>query len=170
MKEEEMTPAILIAISLMWMAVGIMFIGKGGEAKSTGFISGLVGTVTVFGAFYQAANNDVLTAGLLFAHGMLYLVVSFALLAGLSDLRTVGNVSLAVCLISLIYTIIFLVVTPAAYLALACAGYTVLTLMVFLNAYGKLSAPIVGWSLITWVFVGLWAPAFSLLISGAFPF
>jgi hypothetical protein len=166
-----MTPAILIAISLMWMAVGIMFIGKGGEAKGTGFIAGLVGVVTVLGAFYQAANQDVLTAGLLFAHGLFYLTVSYALLSGLTDLRSVGNVSLTVALVSTIYTVIFLV-PPFTnyYLALACAGYAILTFMVWLNAYGKLSAPVVGWSLIVWVVVGLWIPAFSLLTLNKLPF
>ena len=41
-----MTLAALIAISLMWWTLGLMFLGKG-EPKVTGAISGLVGLLTV---------------------------------------------------------------------------------------------------------------------------
>jgi hypothetical protein len=56
------------------------------------------------------------------------------------------------------------------YLALACLGYAVLTFEVWLAFYGKLSGGVVAWSLIVWVGVGLWIPAFSLMISGKLPF
>lgn len=175
-----MTLAILVAISLMWISVAILFLGKG-EAKGTGAITAFVGLVVVLGAFLQTAVfKDAFTGGLLFAHGLLYCTVAYALLAGLEDMRSVGNVSLAVAIISLIYTVIFfqggtsadgtVLVAKSNYFAFACLGYTVLTLEVWLNAYGKLKASAVAWSLILWVPFGLWVPAFSLMGSGNLPF
>ena len=90
-----MTLALLVAISVMWIPVAILFLGKG-EAKGTGAVTGFVGAVVVIGAIIQAAVfKDAFTAGLLFVHGILYCTVSYALLAGLTDLRSVGNVSLS---------------------------------------------------------------------------
>jgi hypothetical protein len=176
-----MTLAVLIAISVMWLPVAILFLGKG-EAKGTGAATGFVGVVVVLGAILQAAVfKDPFTAGLLFVHGLLYCTVAYALLAGLDDLRSVGNVSLTVAIVSAIYMVIFFtggaigpdgkqLVAPSNFFALACAGYTVLTLEVWLNAYGKFSATGLAWSLIVWAFVGLWLPAFSLLVTGKLPF
>ncbi|MDO3377249.1 AmiS/UreI family transporter [Geoalkalibacter halelectricus] len=175
-----MTLAILIAISLMWISVAILFLGKG-EAKGTGAITAFVGLVVVLGAFLQTALfKDPFTGGLLFAHGLLYCTVAYALLAGLEDLRSVGNVSLAVALISFIYMIIFftggtgadgsVLVGKSNYFAFACLGYTILTLQVWLNAYGKVKASTLAWSLIIWVPIGLWIPAFMLLSTGRLPF
>ena len=176
-----MTLAILIAISLMWFAVALLFLGKG-EAKGTGAITAFVGIVTVLGAILQAAVfKDAFTAGLLFAHGLLYCTVAYALLNGLTDMRSVGNVSLAVAIISFIYMALFMnggpvlpdgkqLVAKTPYLAFACAGYTALTLMVWLNAYGKLSGTLLAWSLIIWTFVGLYVPAFWLMAAGTLPF
>ncbi len=169
-----MTPAILIAISLMWLPVALLFLGKG-EAKGTGFITGLVGILTVASAVFQTVSfQDPLTGGLLFVHGLLYICVSYALLTGLEDMRSVGNVSLTVAMVSLIYAIIFFVGTPLVprsnYLGLMSAGYAVLTFQVWLNAYGKFPAKALAWSLITWVIVGLWMPAFWLMGVGYLPF
>ena len=175
-----MTLAVLVAISLMWISVAILFLGKG-EAKGTGAITGFVGLVVVIGAFIQTAYfKDGFTGGLLFAHGLLYCTVSFALLAGLEDLRSVGNVSLAVAIISAIYMVLFftggtgpdgkVLVGQSNYFALACLGYTILTLEVWLNAYGKVKASTLAWSLIIWVPVGLWIPAFMLMAKGTLPF
>lgn len=176
-----MTLAVLVAISVMWLPVAILFLGKG-EAKGTGAATGFVGAVVVIGAILQAAVfKDAFTAGLLFVHGLLYCTVAYALLAGLEDLRSVGNVSLTVAIVSAVYMIIFWtggpvladgkqLVAKSAYLALACAGYTVLTLEVWLNAYGKFPAAALAWSLIIWAFVGLWIPAFSLMVTGKLPF
>ena len=82
-----MTLAILIAISLMWLPVGLLFLGYG-EAKGTGAICAFVGICVVIAAFVDVFQNDAFTAGLLFAHGLLYCVVAYALLAGLTDLRS----------------------------------------------------------------------------------
>ncbi len=176
-----MTTALLVLISVMWLPVALLNLGKG-EAKGTGAATGFVGILVVIGATLQAAVfNDAFTAGLLFAHGVLYCCVAYALLAGLEDLRSVGNVSLTVCFISLIYAFLFYVGGPimpdgsqllarSDYLAMACVGYTILTLEVFLAFYGKISGKVVAWSLIIWVPVGLWIPAFWLMASGTLPF
>jgi hypothetical protein len=169
-----MTTAILIAIGLMWLPVALLFLGYG-EAKGTGVVTGFVGFVVVLSAVLQAAVfKDAFTAGLLFAHGILYLCVSYALLTGLEDMRSIGNVSLAVALISTVYAIIFLtgtqLVPKSNYLGLASVGYAALTFEVWLNAYGKFSAKALALSLIVWVPIGLWIPAFSLLTKGQLPF
>src|SRR6266508_556328 len=176
-----MTLPLLVAISVMWIPVAILFLGKG-EAKGTGAVTGFVGVVVVFGAFLQAAVfKDPFTAGLLFVHGLLYCTVAYALLAGLQDLRSVGNVSLTVAMVSFIYMVLFFtggpvgeggrqLVAKSDYLALVCAGYVVLTVQVWLNAYGKFPAKALAVSLIAWVFVGLWTPAFWLLAAGRLPF
>jgi hypothetical protein len=171
-----LTLAVLIFIAIMWIPVALFFLGKG-EAKGTGAATGVVGILVVICALVQSTplfNQDVFGAGLLFAHGILYLVVAYALLAGLEDMRSVGNVSLAVAIISAIYCIVYAVGTPlvpaAAYLALMCAGYTALTVMVWLNSYGKFSASSLAWSLIAWAFIGLWIPSFTVLTTGKFPF
>lgn len=176
-----MTTALLIAISVMWLPVAILFLGKG-EAKGTGAVTGMVGVLVVIGAIIQAAVfKDAFTAGLLFAHGILYCTVSYALLNGLEDLRSVGNVSLTVAIVSVIYMFCFLTGGPVLeggkqlvgksnYLAMACAGYTILTVEVWLNSYGKFPARALAWSLICWAFVGLYVPAFWLMVAGKLPF
>ena len=176
-----MTLPVLIAISIMWLPLGLFLYGKG-EVKSTGAICGLVGVVTVVGAFVQATLfKDPFVAGLLFAHGLLYLITSYALLTGLEDLRTVGNAGLTAGIVSLIYAIIFFfggpvvaegkqLVAQSNYLALACLGYAVLTFEVWGFAYGKFSGHGLGASLIVWVLVGLYIPAFWLMVAGTLPF
>ncbi|MDW7649727.1 MAG: AmiS/UreI family transporter [Bacillota bacterium] len=169
-----MTTAILVAIAVMWIPVALLFLGYG-EAKGTGAITGMVGLVTVLGAFLQTATfNDAFTGGLLFAHGLLYLTVSYALLTGLEDMRSVGNVSLTVAIISAVYAIVFLtgteLIPQSYYLGMAAVGYTVLTVEVWLNAYGKFSAKGLAASLIVWAVIGLWIPAFALMTTGTLPF
>jgi putative amide transporter protein len=175
-----MTLAILIAISTMWLSVGLLFLGKG-EAKGTGAICAFVGSAVVLGAIIQTAVfKDAFTGGLLFAHGFLYCAVAYALLAGLEDLRSVGNASLTAAFVSAIYMVLFytggtaadgsVLIAKSNYFAFACLGYTILTVEVWLNAYGKLSATLLAWSLIIWVPIGLWIPAFMLLASGTLPF
>lgn len=176
-----MTLAILVAISVMWLPVGLLFLGKG-EAKGTGAVTAFVGIVVIIGAILQAAVfKDQFIAGLLVVHGLLYCSVAYALLTGLEDMRSVGNVSLTAAIVSAIYSVIFFtggpvladgtqLVAQSNYFAFACLGYVVLTLEVWLNAYGKFPAAALGWSLIIWAFVGLWMPAFWLMVTGKLPF
>ena len=176
-----MTLPVLIAISIMWLPLGLFLLGKG-EGKTTGAICGLVGAVVVIGALLQAAIfKDGFTAGLLFVHGLLYLSTSYALMAGLEDLKAVGNVSLTTAIVSTIYMILFFtggpvleggkqLVAKSNYFAFACLGYVILTLEVWGFAYGKVSPKLLAWSLIVWVPVGLYIPAFWLLVSGTLPF
>ena len=169
-----MTLAILVLISVMWVPVALLFLGHG-EAKGTGAATGFVGLLVVIGALIQTALfKDAFTGALLFAHGTLYLCVSYALLTGLSDMRSVGNVSLTVAIISTIYAVIWLggskVVPVNNYFGLCAVGYAVLTYEVWLNAYGKFPAKLLAWSLLVWAVIGLWIPAFSLLTSGTLPF
>jgi hypothetical protein len=176
-----MTTALLVMIALMWLPVALLNLGKG-EAKGTGAVTGIVGAVVVLGAIIQAAVfKDAFTAGLLFAHGILYCCVSYALLTGLEDLRSVGNVSLTVALISAIYMFLWYTGGPvladgtqlvgkSMYLAMAALGYAVLTFEVWLAFHGKLGAGVVAWSLILWIPIGLWIPAFWLMAAGTLPF
>jgi hypothetical protein len=180
-KEGGMTTALLVIIAVMWLPVALLNLEKG-EAKGTGAATGFVGVVVVLGAIIQAAVfKDGFTAGLLFAHGILYCCVSYALLTGLEDLRSIGNVSLTVAIISAIYMVLFFTGGPVTadgaqlvgksnYLAFACMGYAVLTFEVWLAFYGKLSGGVVAWSLIIWIPVGLWIPSFSLMATGKLPF
>jgi putative amide transporter protein len=178
----EMTLAILVAISVMWVPLAIFLLGKG-EGKSTGAICGMVGVVVIIGAILQAAVfKDGFVAGLLFAHGLLYCITSYALVSGVEDgLHTVANVSLTVAVVSLIYAILFFTGGPVLeggkrllessnYFGFACLGYVVLTLEVWGFGYGKCSAALLAWSLILWAFIGLYVPAFWLFTSGTLPF
>ncbi len=176
-----MTLPVLIAISIMWVPLGLFLIGKG-EAKTTGAICGLVGAVVVIGAILQAAVfKDGFTAGLLFVHGLLYLSTCYALVSGIEDLRSVGNVSLVTAVVSAIYMILFFtggpvlengeqLVAKSNYFAFACLGYTILTIEVWGFGYGKCPAKLLAWSLIVWVPLGLYIPAFWLLTAGTLPF
>ncbi len=168
-----MLAPILMAISLMWIPVGLLLLGKG-EARGTGALTLMVGTLVIVASIFMATTEGAFfAAALLFTYGLFYNAVGYALYAGLTDMRSVGNASLTVGLITIVYIILCLVGPEAlrsSYLALGCAGYLVLYIMVWLNAYGKFSAKTLGWSLIIWTFVGLWWPAFSLLTTGALPF
>lgn len=176
-----MGPPIVIAISIMWLPVALLFLGKG-EAKGTGFATAATGLLTLIGAILQAAVfKDGVVAGLLFVHGLFYCCVAFALLTGLEDLRSVGNVALTTALVSAIYMVLFYtggplleggkqLIAKSNYLAFACAGYAALTFMVWANAFGRFPAKALAWSLIVWVVVGLWIPGFWLMASGTLPF
>ena len=89
-------------------------------------------------------------------------------------MRSVANASLTLIPISIVYVILALIgtekIAKSNFLALACGGYTVLYVMVWLNGYGKLSGKTLGVSLIVWTFIGLWVPAFWLLATGKLPF
>jgi putative amide transporter protein len=176
-----MVVPIVIFISAMWLPVALFFLGKG-EAKGTGFVTGLVGTLVIIGSIVDVALfKDPFVPGLLFMHGILYCSVAYALLTGLEDMRSIGNVSLTTAIVSTIYMVLCFTGSPTLangtqliaksnYLAFACAGYAALTYMVWLNAFGKVSAKVIAWSLIVWIVVGLWIPAFSLMTTHKLPF
>ena len=176
-----MVEATLMAISLMWIPVGLLLLGKG-EAKGTGALTMMVGVLVLASAVIEAAVfKDPFIAALLFAYGLFYFIVGYTLFAGLKESTTMANASLTLIPISIVYVILSLTGGPVLeggkqligksnFLALACAGYTVLYIMVWLNGYGKFSAKALGVSLIIWTVVGLWIPAFWLLAKGALPF
>jgi hypothetical protein len=176
-----MVEATLMAISLMWIPVGLLLLGKG-EAKGTGALTMAVGILVLVSAIIQAAVfKDPFLAALLFAYGLFYFIVGYTLFAGLENSYTMANASFTLIPISIVYTILALTGGPileggkqligkSNFLALACAGYTVLYIMVWLNGYGKFSAKALGVSLLIWTVVGLWIPAFWLLSKGALPF
>ncbi len=175
-----MVVPVLLGISLMWIPVGLLLLGKG-EARSTGALTLMVGTLTCVGAIVIATfGANPIVGGLLFAYGLFYNITGYVLYAGMTDLRTAGNASIAVGLITIVYIILFLTGGPVLadgtqlwarsnFLALACAGYLVLYIMCWLADYGKFSLRTLGWSLIIWTFVGLWAPAFWLAATGGLP-
>ena len=175
-----MTPSILIFIAIMWLPIALLLLGHG-EIVGTGWAASMVGVMTLIGATIQAAVfNDLWTAGLLYIHGFFYLMVGWSFMTQQKDLRPMGNVALTTCFGSIIYCIVWLLggpvvdgtplVAKSLYLALAAAVYAILTFEVFLNAYGKLSGKILGYSLILGVVLGLWIPAFWLLLLGKLPF
>lgn len=176
-----MVPATLLGISIMWLPVALLFLGKG-EAKGTGFATAMVGTLTIVaGIITSTVYTNPWVGSLLVVYGFFYCSVAHALYTGQEYLRSVGNVSLTVAIISIVYVILSLTGGPVLeggkqliarsnFLALACAGYTVLYIMVWLNAFQKFSAKILAWSLIVWTIVGLWIPGFWLLAAGKLPF
>lgn len=176
-----MVEATLMAISLMWVPVGLLLLGKG-EAKGTGALVCMVGALVLVSAILQAAIfKDPWIAALLFAYGLFYSIVGFTLYSGLEDTRTMANASLTLVPISIVYMLLALsggpvlpegkqLIGQSNFLALACAGYTVLYIMVWLNGYGKFSGKILGVSLIIWTIVGLWLPSFWLMALGKLPF
>jgi hypothetical protein len=175
-----MVEATLMAISLMWFPVGLLLLGKG-DAKATGALVCMVGALVLVSAVIQAAVfKDPWIASLLFAYGLFYSIVGYTLYGGL-ETTAMANASLTLVPITIVYLILALTGGPVMeggkqlivrsnFLALACAGYTVLYIMVWLNGYGKFPAKALGVSLIIWTIVGLWVPSFWLLAAGKLPF
>lgn len=155
----QLTAPTLILIMSMWLPVGLLYLGHG-DPKGTGAVTAFVGACVLVSAFLHALFGAGAVGALLFAHGLLYAVVAYALLAGLEDLKAVGNVSLVACIISFFF-IFWFRNAGANYFAFASAGYVVLTAEVTMVTYGKLSAKVLAWSLIIWAFVGLMIPAFA---------
>lgn len=176
-----MVPPVLLVISLMWFPVGFLLLGKG-EAKGTGAVTAMVGVLTLICAIIQAALfKDAWIGGLLLVYGVFYLSVAYALYTGQEDLRSTGNVSFTVAVISIVYAVLAFtggpmteagkpLIAKSNFLGVACVGYTVLYLMVWLNSYRKFPGNVLGYSLMIWTVVGLWVPAFWLLALGRLPF
>jgi len=175
-----MVIAILIAISLMWIPVGLFLLGKG-EAKTTGWIALFVGICTVICAIIHAGFlKDNIVGGFLFGHGLVYLITGAALITGTEDLRTVANTALAMGIICVIYAIMWFFGGPFCeggkplvgqnnYLALCAIVYAILYFEILGLGYGKVGAPVLGWSLFVGVILGLWIPAFWLMLTGTLP-
>lgn len=176
-----MTLALLLLICMMWVPVGMFFLGYG-EAKSTGFVTAVVGTVVVIGAILQAAIfSDPFTAGLLFVFGVLYLQTAHALWTGLEDMRTVGNGALVVAIVCAMYAYLFITgggvkpdgqpiigITP--YLGFMNITFVVICLTVVGVTYGKLSAKLAAYMFLVLSFTCLFVPAIGLMGFGALPF
>ena len=164
-----MVISALIMISLFWFAVALLNLGYG-EPKGTGFIAMAVGVLTVLCGFADAAiMGDLLGAGLLYSHGLLYMSIAYALLFGVENMKTIGNISLVVAIISAIYAFVNFT-TGVYYIAFMAAGYAVLTVEVWANFYGKLDGKVVAYSLLIWIPIGLWIPGFLLGMGLALPF
>jgi hypothetical protein len=166
---------------MMWVPVGLFFLGYG-EAKSTGFVTAVVGILVVIGAILQAAIfADPFTAGLLFVFGVLYLQTAHALWAGLADMRTVGNGALVVAIVCAMYAFLFFTggglkadgstiigITP--YLGFMNVTFVVICLTVVGVTYGKLSAKIAAYMFLVLSFTCLFVPAIGLMGFGKLPF
>ena len=176
-----MTLALLVLISIMWIPVGMFFLGYG-EVKSTGFVSVVVGTLVVIGAILQAAVfTDPFTAGLLFVFGVLYLQTGHALMTGVTDLRTVGNGALLVGIVCAVYAYFFYTgggVKPdgktfigvAPYLAFMNITFVVICFTVTGVTYGKINAKIAAVMFLVLSCTCLLVPAFDLMGYGKLPF
>jgi len=176
-----MTLALLLLICMMWVPVGLFFLGYG-EAKSTGFVTAVVGILVVIGAILQAAIfADPFTAGLLFVFGVLYLQTAHALWVGLEDMRTVGNGALVVAIVCAMYAFLFFtgggvkpdgetIVAITPYLGFMNATFVVICLTVVGVTYGKVNAKIAAYMFLVLSFTCLFVPAIGLMGFGTLPF
>lgn len=174
-----MTLVILVVISMMWIPVGLFFLGTG-DAKTCGMMTLCVGIITVLGGFWHAIAPvpNLWDASILIPFGLLYLVIAHALLWGVENMKSVGNASLMLSILCAIYCIANLngypdgmaKIAPTPYLAFMFATFTVLTALVWANCYGKISGKVVGGLLLVLTFTGLIIPVFSLFLFGKLPF
>ncbi|MCD6526123.1 MAG: hypothetical protein J7K75_03920 [Desulfuromonas sp.] len=176
-----MTLALLLLICMMWVPVGMFFLGYG-EAKSTAFVTAVVGSLVCIGAILQAAVfKDPFTAGLLFVFGVLYLQTAHALWTGLEDMRAVGNGAFVVAMVCAAYAYLYLtggamnadgktIISVVPYLGFMNITFVVICLTVVGVTYGKLSAKLAAWMFITLSFTCLFVPAIGLMGFGKLPF
>ncbi len=176
-----MTLALLLLICMMWVPVGLLFLGSG-EAKSTGFVSAVVGVLVVVGAILQTAIfKDPFTGGLLFVFGVLYLQTAHVLLTGLEDMRTVGNGALVVAVVCAVYAFLYFTgggvkpdgktfIDVVPYLGFMNVTFVVICLTVTGVTYGKVSAKIAAYMFLILSFTCLLVPAVGLMGYGKLPF
>ncbi|HEX9022640.1 MAG TPA: hypothetical protein VF799_02245 [Geobacteraceae bacterium] len=178
-----MTLVLLIAISMMWFPFGFLHLGCG-EGRTVGAITGFVGVVTVVGGMMQATpmfGSDAFGAALLVVFGLLYLELSYCILAGVEDLRSFGITCVMLAIICGIYGFLWVtgggvkpdgtpMIAKVPYLAFMMADFVVLLLCVAGLTFGKISGKVVGALLVILTFVGLIAPAIGLLAYGKLPF
>ena len=178
-----MTLVLLVTIAMLWFPIGLFYLGQG-DARTCGAIAGFVGVITCIGGIIHATpafGCDAFTATLLIPFGVVYLTISYCILAGVEDLRSLGNLSLMMCIILAIAAYFFLTgggvkpdgtafIGKSLYLAFMMICFVVLTLVVWGVTYGKVSAKVLGILLIVLSFVGLLIPAYDLLGFGKLPF
>jgi hypothetical protein len=175
-----MVIALLVIITLLFIPIGLFYLGQG-DAKTCGATSGFVGLVVLAGTIIMFVGGDAMNGMLFGSFGVLYLVIAYCILAGIEDLRSLGNVSLTVALICAIACWLFLtgggvkpdgtaMIGKSLYLAFMTANYSILTAIVWAVTYGKLSAKILGLDAIFVAIVCLLVPAISLLGFGKLPF
>lgn len=176
-----MTLALLLLICMMWVPVGLFFLGFG-EAKSTGFVTAVVGILVVVGAIIQTAIfADAFTGGLLFVFGVLYLQTAHALWVGLEDMRTVGNGALVVACVCAMYAYLFItggavkadgttMIGISNYLGFMNVTFVIICLTVVGVTYGKVSAKVAAYMFLVLSFTCLFVPAIGLLGFGKLPF
>ncbi len=175
-----MVVATLAIISLMWIPLGLFYLGQG-DGRTVGAISGFVGIWTCVAAVTMGIGGDVMNTMLFGMFGLFYLSVAYCVLAGVEDLRSLGNMSLTVALICAIAGWLFLtgggvkpdgaaMVGKSLYLAFMMGCFVVLTLVVWAVTYGKVGAKLAGVLLILMALIDLLVPAFDLLGFGKLPF
>ena len=76
-----MVIALLIIITMMWIPLGLFYLGTG-EGRTCGALSGIVGLLVCAGTVIMFVNNDAMNATLFGAFGTLYLGVAYCVLAG----------------------------------------------------------------------------------------
>ena len=178
-----MTLVLFVTISMLWFPIGLFYLGQG-EAKTCGAIAGFVGVITVIGGILHATplfGSDAFTATLLIPFGIVYLTISYVILAGVEDLRSLGNLSLMMSIILMIAAYFFFTgggvkadgtgfIPKSLYLGCMMIAFVALTLAVWAVTYGKLSPKVLGALLVVLTFVGLIIPAYDLLGYGKLPF
>src|SRR5512136_99293 len=178
-----MTLVLLIAISMMWFPFGFLHLGCG-EGRTVGAITGFVGVVTVVGGLMQATpmfGSDAFGAALLVVFGLLYLELSYCILAGVEDLRSFGLTCVMLAIICGIYGFLYMngagakpdgtpIIAKVPYIAFMCYSFVVLLLAVCGLTFGKVPGKVVGALLVILTFTGLIIPAIDLLAYGKLPF
>jgi putative amide transporter protein len=176
----KMVLPLLVIISLMWIPLGLFYLGEG-DGKTCGAASGFVGLLTCVGAVTMALGGDAMNTILFGSFGIFYLTVAYCILAGIEDLRSLGNMSLTVALICAIACYFFVtgggvkpdgtaMVGKSLYLAFMMITFVVLTVVVWGVTYGKVGAKLAGVLLVLFAIISLLVPAFDLLGYGKLPF
>lgn len=178
-----MTLVLLATIAMLWFPIGLFYLGQG-DARTCGAISGIVGVTVIIGGLMHATpmfGSDAFTATLLIPFGVVYCTISYIILSGVEDLRSLGNLCLMMSVILAIAAYFFLTgggVKPdgtpfigiSLFFGTAMAAFTVLTLVIWGVTYGKVSPKVLGWLLIIYSLTGLILPTYSLLGYGKLPF
>jgi putative amide transporter protein len=178
-----MTLVLLATIAMLWFPIGLFYLGQG-DARTCGAIAGFVGVTTIVGGLIHATpafGSDAFTATLLIPFGVVYCTISYCILAGVEDLRSLGNLCIMMTVILGIAAYFFFTgagVKPdgttfigvSKFFGCAMTAFCVLTLTVWGVTYGKVSAKALGWLLIILSLVGLILPTYSLLGYGKLPF